>query len=149
MRVANRQRGVGMLEVLVAVFVFGIGLLGAMALSVQAYRLENRALVRARIGMLAADLAERVRSNAAGVTAYGGPPAAHGCSAGAAPPRRCTPEELAADDLSDFHTMLHAVAPTATATLRLDGASLPPTGLLSVEWRDGDASQRFQMAFTL
>jgi len=145
----DRQTGVGMLEVLVALFVFGIGLLGATALAVQAYRLENRALVRARIGMLGADLAGRVRSNVAGLSDYGGLPAEHGCSSGVAPARICTSAELAADDLWYFHTTLRSLAPTATASLSFDETRMPPTGSLSVEWSDGDAGQRYQMGFTL
>jgi len=148
MNVGDRQAGVGMLEVLVALFVFSIGLLGATALSIQAYRLENRALVRARIGMLAADLAGRIRSNVAGLSAYGGLPAEHGCSSDVAPARICTSEELAADDLWYFHNTLRSIAPTATVSLSFDQTLMPPTASLSVEWRDGDAGQRYQMAFT-
>jgi type IV pilus assembly protein PilV len=145
----RRQNGFGLLEVLVALFVFGIGLLGATALSVQAYRLENRAQIRARIGILAADLIGRVRSNAAGLMAYGGDPAAHGCSSGLTPAQVCTPDELAADDLASFFAALRELAPTATVDLRLDGAMLPPTGRLSIQWSDGESVQHFGADFAL
>jgi type IV pilus assembly protein PilV len=81
----NRQTGFSMIELLVAVLVMGIGVLGITALQMVSLQNNRGALVRAEASVRAYDLLDRIRANPNG--AYGGvafgdaPPAANDCMA--------------------------------------------------------------------
>lgn len=66
----KRQRGAGMVEVLVAVLVLAIGMLGYAGLQTRAMRATGDAYLRAQAMGIAQDLAERMRLNRAGATTY-------------------------------------------------------------------------------
>ena len=70
--------GFTLVEVLVALAVLAIGLLGTAALAVDTVQTQNRAALRAQAQRLSADLAERLRSNRAGLLAYRTTPAVSG-----------------------------------------------------------------------
>jgi type IV pilus assembly protein PilV len=101
---ANRQRGVGMLEILVSVLVLAIGLLGLAALQSIGMKYNYQSLQRTQAVMLAYELTDRIRANSdarvAGqyTIAYGtdpGQPAAGTCQTVS-----CTSAEMAAFDLA-------------------------------------------------
>jgi len=128
--------------VLVALLVFAIGLLGATALTVEGFRLEQRALVRAEIALLAADLAGRIRSNRQGHDAYAGAAADHGCASTMTPGFRCTASELAADDLSEIIGRLHRVE--TDSRMRVEPGGTDPT-VIAITWHDGEREQTYQL----
>ena len=136
------QIGFTLLEVLVALLVFGIGLLGATALAVEGFRLEQRALVRAEIALVAADLAGRMRSNRAGSSSYGGPAAAHGCASTNMPAAVCTPDALAADDLAGILARLRRLEPDARLTILPRD---PAPTLIAINWDDGEREQTYRL----
>ncbi len=134
--------GFSLLEVLVALLVFGIGLLGATALAVEGFRLEQRALLRAEIALIAADLAGRMRGNPAGSSGYGGPAADHGCASTHAPAAVCTPDALAADDLADILARLRRLEPDARLTILPRD---PAPTLIAIRWHDGEQEQTYRL----
>ena len=56
-----RQRGVGLIEVLVTMLVLSIGLLGLAGLQTEALRLNHNALLETKAHIFASDIAERMR----------------------------------------------------------------------------------------
>jgi len=66
----RRGRGFSLIEVLVALLVLSIGLLGLAALQVQGLRFNHDALVRTQATNLAYDIVDRMRANRANVAAY-------------------------------------------------------------------------------
>jgi len=66
----NSQQGVGMVEVLVALIVLAIGVLGFTALQLRAMEATAEATERTVAMNLARDLAERIRINRGALTAY-------------------------------------------------------------------------------
>jgi type IV pilus assembly protein PilV len=68
----QKQRGLTLIEVLVAVVVISIGLLGVAALHLTSLRNSFDANIRSRAALLADDIADRMRANptAAGNDAY-------------------------------------------------------------------------------
>ncbi|MGB5544322.1 MAG: type IV pilus modification protein PilV [Gammaproteobacteria bacterium] len=137
-----RHAGFSLLEVLVALLVFTIGLLGATALSVEGFRLEQRALLRAEIAMLGADLAGRMRSNAAGRPGYQGLPASRGCASAMQPAMVCTPLDLASDDLMEVTSRLRRLTSSARLTVDLGD---PDSALITIRWHDTGGDQRYQL----
>lgn len=59
----SNQKGYGLIEVLVAVLVLAIGLLGLAGLQTQSLRFNNEAYFRTQATLLAMDMADRLRSN--------------------------------------------------------------------------------------
>ena len=67
----KRVRGVSMIELLVAVLVMGIGVLGITALQMVSLQNNRAALYRAEAVQLAYDMMDRIRANPAGVNVAG------------------------------------------------------------------------------
>lgn len=66
----HRQRGVGMMEVLVALLVLGVGVLGFAALQLRSVKASGESYFRSQAMAVAQDLAERIRVNRAQMAAY-------------------------------------------------------------------------------
>jgi type IV pilus assembly protein PilV len=91
------QRGVSLIEVLVALLIFSIGLIGAASLLVMSARSSHTAFLRTQVTFLAQSMADRMQANPMGVWlgAYNGAypeQASQDCAAG------CTPRQLAVYD---------------------------------------------------
>lgn len=67
---AKAQRGVGMIEVLVAVLLLAIGVIGFAGLQVRAVGATSEAFQRSQAMVLARDLTDRMRANPAARGAY-------------------------------------------------------------------------------
>jgi type IV pilus assembly protein PilV len=66
-RQPNKQNGFSLIEILVSVLVFGVGILGLGGLQVASLKGSNNAHYRTTATVLAMDLADRMRSNRDGV----------------------------------------------------------------------------------
>lgn len=66
----NKQKGVGLMEVLVALLILSIGILGFTALQIRAVAATDEAFNRVQAMNLARDLAERIRANRTAITTY-------------------------------------------------------------------------------
>jgi type IV pilus assembly protein PilV len=66
----QRERGFSIIEVLIALLVLAIGLLGLAALQAQGLRFNHDAYVRTQATNLAYDIVDRMRSNRANVASY-------------------------------------------------------------------------------
>ena len=89
-------RGFTLLEVLVALVVIAVGMLGIAVMYVEGMKAERTSVYRTTAVTLVADLADRIRANATATAAYAGVGASHGCTHGV---DDCSPQELAQEDL--------------------------------------------------
>ncbi len=122
-----RERGVTMVESLVALVVLSIGLLGIAGLFVESLRSSRTALLRTHAVNLAGDIADRILANgnardAYDTATYAGAPALRGCAPTAADVGiNCSIAELAEDDLARWQAAvsdaLPAPADPATAAV--------------------------------
>jgi type IV pilus assembly protein PilV len=104
------QRGFSLIEVLVAVLVMGIGVLGVSALQMVSMQNNRSALERAEAVHLAYDMMDRIRTNPLGTplgAAYGGlrigdgPPTAANCHSSV-----CTAAQMVAFDQASWKCLL-------------------------------------------
>lgn len=65
MNLNHKQKGFGLIEVLVAMLVLSIGLLGVAGLQAQSIRFNHEAYFRTQATVLANDIADRMRTNRA------------------------------------------------------------------------------------
>lgn len=108
----QRQSGFTLIEVLVAFFVLSIGLLGVVALMINAKVSQHQAVQRTRAVDLAQAIIERIRINPAAIATYNIGLSPKGGNTAAAEPvpncatSACTPAELAAHDLWSWERSL-------------------------------------------
>lgn len=114
MKTLRTQRGVGLVEVLVALVIMAVGLLGISGLYVESLRANRTALLRTQAVNLANDMADRIRANRRGRTDYvkavSDTPAEQGCLAAA-----CSAQKLALDDLATWDAAVTKRLPADSA----------------------------------
>jgi len=124
--------GFTMVEVLVAVLLLAVGLVGALAMQAHAMRTRQESALLTEALQDAAALADRIRANAAQSSAYLGfefdadaeaaqpAPAATDCSGSA-----CDPAALAQHELAVFRQQLQSSLPSARALTCRDSSTAP------------------------
>jgi type IV pilus assembly protein PilV len=70
MNILTRQKGVALIEVLVAFAVFSVGILGTFSMQITAKRVNNEAAQQSIATALARDILARIRANSAALDAY-------------------------------------------------------------------------------
>lgn len=108
---ANGQRGVGMLEFLIALLIFAVGMMGLVAAQLAGKRAGFEANQRSIATALARDMLERMRANAGQLEAY--QVAGVGGGSGRLPSPEadcrsveCTAQQMAAFDLWQWESLL-------------------------------------------
>ena len=135
--------GFTMVEVLVAVLLLAVGLVGALAMQAHAMRTRHESALQTEALQAAATLADHIRANVAQSSAYLGfefdansagdaPDAAAACTV--AP---CNPAAIAQQELSEFRQHLASALPLARAVICRDAANAPGGQL---QWPCSDAA---------
>lgn len=116
-----RTSGFTLVEVLVALLVAAIGLLGLASLQIRGLRYNTSAYMRSQATQLAYDLADRMRANPQGVNdgAYNNPAAAQNANCLAA--AGCTPAEMAGHDAFEWNANVPDWLPEGTGIVCIDG----------------------------
>lgn len=118
------QRGVTLIEVLVALLIFSVGLIGTAGLLVMSARSSQGAYVRTQVTFLAQGMADRMQANPMGVWRgdYNGDypnPRRQDCTAG------CTPRQLAVRDKGVWSEQLTTfLSSDARANISCSGTGL-------------------------
>lgn len=116
------QRGFSIVEAMVALLVLSVGMLGIAGLYVTTLRASGSALYRTHAVNLAADMADRIRSNPDAGLAYAGAGANNNCVGGAVD---CNPATLAADDIFTWRREIGTILPD-------DGNAATPQGTITI-----------------
>jgi len=129
----KRSRGFSLVEVLVALVVMSVGMLGIAALYLEGLRAGRTALNRTTAVTLAADMADRIRANSAAGAAYAGTgPGTDGkCVNG---PSDCTATQLAGDDWFTWRNELAAQLPEGSVGEIDVAGPAPNTYTITVAW---------------
>ena len=128
----KRPTGVSLVELLVAVLVMGIGVLGVVGLLATTMQGSRSALLGTEAALLVEDMIDRVRANAGGSGAtelYGGlglgdpPPVPTDCGA-----VECTPGQMAVYDQAVWKCRMGRFAEVPLCTELADAAGMDVTG---------------------
>lgn len=119
------QSGFTMIEVLIAVLVLSIGLLGLAGLQAASLRNNHSAYLRSQATLLAYGIGDRMRANQAEVaggtgynmSAYSIPSAVPACNSGG-----CSPANMAQNDLYEWETTLARELPNGKGVVCLDSS---------------------------
>jgi type IV pilus assembly protein PilV len=122
----NNIRGFSLVELMVAILVVAIGLLGLAGLQVTGLSSNHNAYLGTQATLLAQDMADRMRANAQGLASYTGTAASSSCGTS------CTPAQMAGNDLVQWNQTLAAQLPGGT------GAISVASGIytISVTWTE-------------
>jgi type IV pilus assembly protein PilV len=138
------RRGFTLVEVLVALVVLALGLLGVGKLFVVTIRGNASATSRLAAVNLAADLGDRIRANRTAGSAYAGSSNDYGCIGGAIKAIQCTSAQMAATDLAQWQSQIAHTWPSGasgTVTYVSGGTGLPATYTITVAWREAGTGQ--------
>jgi len=150
----KNQKGVTLIEVLVAMLVLSIGLLGVASLQLYGLRYNQSAYLRSQATILAYDLVDRMRTNADGVALgyydiinTGSLPADPACiSTG------CTNEQLAKHDIREWGTYFTSgipILPSATGIVSKSGLVYTVTISWTELAKNGTVNQSLNYKFQL
>ena len=133
-----------MVEMLVALVVLAVGMLGVASLFGISLHSGSSAITRMQAVNLAADIADRIRANRRAGNAYAGAAANNGCAGAAAV--SCSPAQMAADDLYWWQRQLSRaiVGGTAAGTIVFVGGT-PATYTIRITWIEKTVSDQQQV----
>jgi type IV pilus assembly protein PilV len=134
----NKNAGFTLIEVLIAMLVLAIGLLGLAGLQVTSLRNNQSAYNRGQATQLSYDLADRMRANIAGIATYTAIlPGAAMAKANCLTTTGCIPADMAENDLFEWNRAVTSTLPSGVGTITLAGNVFT----ISITWddnRDGD-----------
>lgn len=137
MQVLSRQRGVSLIEVLMAVLIFSIGLIGMAGLLVMATRSNQAAYLRTQVTFLAGSMVDRMRANPVGVWSHSYDSTDYASISGSSTcddATPCDPGEVATRDQQVWVSQLKSFLPNPQATIACTAAS---SGFTPDSWSPG------------
>jgi type IV pilus assembly protein PilV len=137
MRLRHPLRGFTLVEVMVALVILSVGLLGIASLYVVTLKSSGGAIYRMQAVNLASDLADRIRANRRANVAYAGAPANNNCYTPAA---TCNAAQMAANDLLVWNAQVAAILPQGNGTVAVAGAAYPYTYTINLSWLESGAA---------
>ena len=123
--------GFTLVEVLIALIILSVGMLGIAGLYVHSMQAGRTSLFRHHAVTLAGDVADRIRANPRAAIAYSQAGANNNCVNGGVD---CTPVQMAANDIDLWDQQAADTLPNGTVTVVFDNAVLPPTYQITVAW---------------
>jgi type IV pilus assembly protein PilV len=145
---SRRQQGASLIEVLVSILVVSLGVVAMGGLLASATRLGKASEIRAVASLMAADISDRMKANAAAarltqydhVAAFVNPPdepSAVACDVA----DNCTAQEIARQDLAQWRLALVHALPAGTGYVQYDAAAGDAGGAVDVwiAWLDPKA----------
>lgn len=141
MKTMSKQKGVGLIEVLVALLVLAIAILGFVALQYRAVEATSEAINRVQAMNIARDMAERVRANRDALSTYKAQTEIAANQLGYA--TNCMTKKCSATDLADFDvSQVSAKAASLGMTMNMRTCSGNNNGrnCIYVAWGDTSAT---------
>jgi type IV pilus assembly protein PilV len=133
-------RGFSLIEVLVALIIMSVGMLGIASLYVQSMQAGRTSLFRHNAVTLAGDVADRIRANPTAGAAYAGAGADFACIAQGT---NCSAPQMAAQDVLVWSDQAASTLPDGAVDIVFDAGSVPPTYQITVSWNEPEGAQNY------
>jgi len=129
----KRNSGFTLVEVLIALVILSVGMLGIAGLYVHSMQAGRTSLFRHHAVTLAGDVADRIRANPRAAAAYAAAGADNNCVGGGVD---CTAAQMAANDIFLWDQQAIDTLPNGTVTVVFDNGVLPPTYAITIAWTE-------------
>jgi type IV pilus assembly protein PilV len=129
----NKHRGFSLIEVLIALIIMSVGMLGIAGLYVQSLQAGRTSMFRHQAVALAGDVADRIRANPTARDAYTDPAGAdNGCVATGVD---CSADEMAFHDTFLWKQQAGNTLPGGGVTVSYEDVT-PPRYTITVSWEE-------------
>jgi type IV pilus assembly protein PilV len=131
--IPRKLRGFTLIEVLIALVILSVGMLGIAGLYVHSMQAGRTSILRHNAVTLAGDIADRIRANPRAGPAYALAGANNNCVAAGID---CTPGEMAANDIFLWDQQAAATMPNGAVNIVFNNGVVPPTYQITVTWTE-------------
>jgi len=139
---SKRVAGFTLVEVLIALIIMSVGMLGIAGLYVHSMQAGRTSLFRHHAVTLAGDIADRIRANPRAGAAYMAAGANSNCVDGGI---NCTPAAMAANDAFLWGLQAADTLPTGTVVITFDNGPIPPTYVILVQWNEPEGARSYSI----
>lgn len=128
-----RQQGFSLIEVLIALIIMSVGMLGIASLYVQSMQAGRTSLFRHNAVTLAGDVADRIRANPTAVAAYENAGVDYNCIAQGT---NCSNTQMAAQDVLLWELQADDTLPNGDVDITVDTTNNPALYTIVVSWEE-------------
>jgi type IV pilus assembly protein PilV len=136
-RAPLRHRGFSLVEVLIALVIMSVGMLGIAGLYVQSMQAGRTSMLRHHAVTLAGDVADRIRANPRAGIAYEGAGVDGSCISGVV---NCDAVTMAGQDILLWQQQAVDTLPTGNVAITFDDSGIPPLYTINVTWTEPGAN---------
>ncbi len=130
---ARKIRGFTLIEVLIALIIMSVGMLGIAGLYVHSMQAGRTSVLRHNAVTLAGDIADRIRANPRAGAAYALAGGNNNCVAGGID---CTIGEMAANDIFLWDQQAATTLPNGLVNIVFNNGVIPPTYQITITWTE-------------
>lgn len=141
-----RQNGFSLVEVLIALIIMSVGMLGIATLFVQSMQAGRTSMFRHHAVTLAGDVADRIRANPRAGIAYAGLGGDNGCVDTG---NDCNEAAMAANDIFFWDQQAVESLPNGDVTIAFDDTVIPPVYTISVDWDEPGEDPMFPLQYVI
>lgn len=131
LKTASKQQGFSLVEVLIALVIMSVGMLGIAGLYVQSLQAGRTSMFRHHAVALAGDITDRIRANPTAGVAYAGVGADNNCVAANFD---CDVVGMAANDIWLWDQQAVDSLPNGDVVINFDDTVVPPLYTIVVSW---------------
>ena len=140
----RRVSGFTLIEVLIALIVMSVGMLGIAGLYVHSMQAGRTSMLRHNAVVLAGDIADRIRANPRAGAAYALGGANNNCVNGGID---CTPAQMAANDIFLWDQQAQNTLPGGAVNVAFDNGPNPPVFTVTITWTEAGTNMMYNIAF--
>ena len=133
----SRRRGFSLVEVLIALVIMSVGMLGIAGLYVQSMQAGRTSMLRHNAVTLAGDVADRIRANPRAGIAYEGDGLDNDCVGGTTD---CSETEMADHDIFLWKAQAADTLPTGDVDVAFDDTVFPNEYTINVTWTEPEGA---------
>ncbi len=142
----TQQRGFSLVEVLIALIIMSVGMLGIATLFVQSMQAGRTSMFRHHAVTMAGDVADRIRANPRAGIAYQGAGADNGCIATG---NDCNEAAMAGNDILLWDAQANESLPNGTVTVTFDDTVNPPEYTIRIDWDEPGEDPNAPLNYTI
>ena len=145
-RSPRKLSGFSLVEVLIALVIMSVGMLGIAGLYVQSMQAGRTSMLRHHAVTLVGDVADRIRANPRAGIAYEGPALNGSCVSGVV---NCDDVAMAGHDILLWKQQATDTLPDGDVDITFDDTGNPPTYVIDVTWSEPGSTTQPAYSITI